>query len=138
MRTIFAWFEAPVRLLMALLFLVSATTKVAETAGIQAYMHAYGVPKILIWPAAAWEYAAGALLAIGFHLRRLSILLAAWCVLTAVIFHTKFTDLDQMMNFFKNMTMAGGFLLFAWNGSRGGSLDGLLAARRRTAGQGAR
>jgi len=51
-----------------------------------------------------------------------------------VIFHTKFSDLNQMMNFFKNMTMAGGFLLFAWNGARGGSLDGLLASRRRTAG----
>jgi putative oxidoreductase len=134
MRTSFASLEAPVRLLMALLLLVSAATKVAETAEIQGYMHAYGVPEILIWPAAAWEYAAGALLAIGFHLRRISILLAAWCVLTAVIFHTKFSDLDQLMNFFKNMTMAAGFLLLAWNGSRGGSLDGLLASHRRTAG----
>ena len=134
MRTSFAWLEAPVRMLMALLLLVSATTKVAETAGIQAYMHAYGVPEILIWPAAAWEYAAGALLAVGFQLRRVSILLAAWCVLTAVIFHTKFSDLDQLMNFFKDMTMASGFLLFAWSGSRGGSLDGLLASPRRTAG----
>jgi putative oxidoreductase len=122
---------------MALLLLVSATTKVAQTAGIQAYMHGYGVPEILIWPAAAWEYAAGALLAVGFQLCRVSILLAAWCVLTAMIFHTKFSDLDQLMNFFKNITMAGGFLLFAWSGSRGGSLDCLLASRRRAAAGGA-
>jgi putative oxidoreductase len=134
MKTSLAWLEAPVRLLMALLFLVSATTKVTQTAEIQAYMHAYGVPEILIWPAAAWEYAAGALLAVGFQLRRVSILLAAWCVLTAVIFHMKLSNLDQLMNFFKNMTMAGGFLLAAWNGARGGSLDGLLAWRRQTAG----
>jgi hypothetical protein len=32
--------EVPARLLMALLFLVSATAKVAETTGLQAYMHA--------------------------------------------------------------------------------------------------
>jgi putative oxidoreductase len=130
-----AWLEAPVRLLMALLFLVSATTKVTETAGIQAYMHSYGVPEILIWPAAAWEYGAAALLALGLLSRPVSLLLGPWCVLTALIFHTKFSDLDQLMNFFKNMTMASGFLIFAGNGSRGGSLDNVLAMRGRTGGQ---
>jgi putative oxidoreductase len=128
----FAWIEAPMRLLMTLLFLVSATTKVEETAGIQAYMHAYGVPETLVWPAAAWEYTAGALLLIGFYIRPVSLLLAGWCVLTAAIFHTKFSDLDQLMNFFKNMTMAGGFLIFAKTGSSGGSIDAMLASRGST------
>jgi putative oxidoreductase len=72
----FAWLEMPVRLLLALLFLASATTKVTETAGIVSYMQAYGVPGLLVWPAAAWEYAAGALLLVGFCLRPLSVLLA--------------------------------------------------------------
>jgi putative oxidoreductase len=102
------WLEAPLRLLMALLFLVSATTKVTGTAAIQAYMQTYGVPEVLVWPAAAWECAAGALLLVGFLLRPISVLLAGWCLLTAAIFHTKFSDLDQLMNFFKNMTMAAG------------------------------
>jgi putative oxidoreductase len=136
MKASHAWLEAPVRLLMALLFLVSATTKVVETAGIPAYMRAYGVPEVLIWPAAAWEYAAAALLALGLPTCPLSFLLAAWCVLTALIFHTKFSDLNQLMNFFKNMTMAGSFLMVVSSGSRGGSLDSLLASRRRAADQG--
>jgi putative oxidoreductase len=126
----YAWIEAPLRLLMALLFLVSATTKVAETSAIQAYMHAYGVPAILVWPAAAWEYGAGVLLLTGLWVRPVSLLLAAWCVLTAAIFHTHFSDLDQLMNFFKNMTMAGGFLLFAKNGSSGASVDATLTSRQ--------
>jgi putative oxidoreductase len=130
MRTNNAWIEVPFRLLMALLFMVSATTKVAETAMIQAYMHAYGVPEILVWPAAAWECAAGALLLVGFHVRAVSGGLAGWCVLTAIIFHTKFSDLDQLMNFFKNMTMAGGFLMIAVTGSWGMSVDTMLASRR--------
>jgi putative oxidoreductase len=92
MNTIEAWLEAPVRLMMALLFLVSATTKVMGTAAIQAYMQAYGVPEVLVWPAAAWEYAAGALLLAGFLVRPVSVLLAGWCLLTAAIFHTKFSD----------------------------------------------
>jgi putative oxidoreductase len=134
MKTSDAWLEPPARLLMALLFLISATTKVTETSGIQAYMNAYGVPGILVWPAAAWEYIAGALLLLGFYLRPISVLLAGWCVLTAVIFHTKFSDPDQLMNFFKNMTMAGGLLIFARNGSWGASIDAVLASRRPTSG----
>ena len=51
--------DAGLRLTMALLFLMSATTKVTETTAIQAYMHAYGVPGMLVWPAACFEYAAG-------------------------------------------------------------------------------
>ncbi len=134
MKTNYAWLEALARLLMALLFLISATIKVAETAEIQAYMHAYGVPEILVWPAAAWEYAAGALLLVGFYIPPVSVLLVGWCVLTALIFHTKFSDLDQLMNFFKNMTMAGSFLILAKNGSWGGSIDAVLASRKQTAG----
>jgi putative oxidoreductase len=127
----YAWVEAPIRLLMALLFLVSATTKVAETAAIQAYMHTYGVPEILVWPAAAWEYAAGGLLLVGFCIRPVAVLLAGWCVLTAVIFHTQWSNLDQLMNFFKNMTMTAGFLMLAKNGSWSASIDGVLASRQR-------
>ena len=124
-----AWLEMPARLLLALLFIVSAT-KVTLTAEIQGYMQAYGVSGVLVWPAAAWEYASGGLLLVGFYLRPVSVLLAGWCFLTAAIFHTKFSDLDQLMNFFKNMTMAGGFLIFAANGSLGGSIDAALASRR--------
>jgi putative oxidoreductase len=133
MKTTFAWLEAPVRLMIALLFLVSATIKITETAAIEAYMRAYGVPINLVWPAAAWEYVAGVLLLLGFWVRPVAVLLAGWCVLTALIFHTKFSDLDQLLNFFKNMTMAGGFLVLAKNGSWGGSIDAALALRKRHA-----
>ena len=105
--------DAPARLLMALLFLVSGFSKLAQNTTIQVYMHAYGVPGVLSWPAAAWELSAGLLLAIGLWIRPVSILLAGWCLLTAVIFHTAFSDQNQLVNFFKNMTMAGGFLLIA-------------------------
>ena len=105
--------DALLRLAMALLFLVSATTKVTETAAIQAYMHAYGVPGMLVWPAACFEYAAGLCLFLGYRARPVAVSLAGWCLLTALIFHRQFSDLDQLMNFFKNLTMAGGFLWLA-------------------------
>jgi putative oxidoreductase len=92
---------------------VSATTKVTETTAIQAYMHAHGVPGMLVWLAACFEYAAGLCLLLGYRARPVAVLLAGWYLLTALIFHRQFSDLDQLMNFFKNPTMAGGFLWLA-------------------------
>ena len=124
--------DASLRFAMALLFLVSATTKVTETTAIQAYMHAYGVPGMLVWPAACFEYAAGLCLLLGYRTRPLALLLAGWCLLTALIFHRQFSDLEQLMNFFKNLTMAGGLLWLgkADPGARVAALPAAAARRR--------
>ena len=127
----FEWIDVPARALIALLFLISATTKVSETAALQAYMAAFGVPAVLVWPAAIWEYTAGVLILVGLFIRPVSLLLSAWCVLTAVIFHTAFSDMNQLMNFFKNMTMAGGFLLIAKTHPMAYSIDAYLMSRPR-------
>ena len=79
----YALADAGLRSAMALLFLVSATTKVTETPAIRAYMHAYGVPAMLVWPAACFEYAAGLCLFLGYRARPVAVLLAGWCLLTA-------------------------------------------------------
>lgn len=105
--------DLPARLLMSLLFLLSGFSKLAGNGAIQHYMQAYGVPGVLSWPAAAWEIGGGLLLLVGLWIRPVSVLMAGWCLLTAFIFHTAFSDQNQMINFFKNMTMAGGFLLIA-------------------------
>jgi putative oxidoreductase len=84
-----------------------------ETTAIQVYMHAYGVPGMLVWPAACFEYAAGLCLFLGYRIRPVAVSSAGWCLLTALIFHRQFSDLDQLMNSFKNLTMAGGFLWLA-------------------------
>lgn len=122
--------DLPARMLMSLLFLLSGYGKLAAVAGTQAYMEAYGVPGALLWPAAALEIGGGALLLIGLGIRPLSAILAAWCLLTAAIFHTKFSDQTQMVMFLKNLTMAGGFMMLAKNGSPAMSLDGLRAAQK--------
>ena len=68
---------------------------------------------MLVWLAACFEYAAGLCLLLGYRARPVAVLLAGWYLLTALIFHRQFSDLDQLMNFFKNPTMAGGFLWLA-------------------------
>ncbi|MBV8653234.1 MAG: DoxX family protein, partial [Alphaproteobacteria bacterium] len=122
--------DLPARALMALLFLASGFGKVTAVGPTQAYMAAYGVPGFLSWPAAALELTGGALLLAGLAVRPLSLVLAGWCVLTAAIFHTAWSDQIQQMMLLKNLTMAGGFLMLAKSGSWSASLDARLAAGR--------
>lgn len=129
-RSLPGWVDLPARLLMSALFLLSGFGKLTAVAATQAYMAAYGVPGTLLWPAAALEVGAGLLLLLGFGLRPLGAVLAGWCLLTALIFHTAFADQNQTINFLKNLAMAGGFLLLARRGAPTLGLDGLLASRR--------
>jgi putative oxidoreductase len=137
MRTINAWVDqatkfvdVPARVLMSLLFRLSGFGKLAAVAPTQAYMAAFGVPGALLWPAAALELAGGILLVIGLATRPTALVLAGWCLLTAAIFHTAWSDQIQQVMFLKNMTMAGGFLMLAKTGSWQASADALLAPDR--------
>lgn len=121
--------EPAARVLMSLLFLASGFGKLAAVGATQQYMAAHGVPAALLWPAAALELAGGVLLVLGLWLRPLGLVLAAWCVLTAAIFHTAFSDQTQMVMFLKNMAMAGGFLLLARPGAPWAGLDGRRPGR---------
>jgi putative oxidoreductase len=126
------WVDAPARILMSLLFLVSGIGKLVAVVTTQAFMKQYGVSGALIWPAALWEISGGILLLTGLWVRPLSILLAGWCLLTASIFHTAFGDPNQMVHFLKNMTMAGGFLILARAGAPGLGFDGNLDSTKGT------
>ena len=122
------WVDLPARVLMSVLFLLSGVGKITAVGATQAYMTAHGVPGPLLWPAAALEIGSGVLLLLGLGLRPLGFVLAGWCLLTALIFHTAFAD--QNINFLKNLTMAGGFLLLAERGAPTFGLDKLLSSRR--------
>ena len=101
------------RLLMSMLFLTSGVGKLGAVKATQEYMEAYGVPGYLVYPAAALEIGGGGMLVLGLNLRWLGQILAGWCVLTAMTFHTDFADANQKINFLKNMAMAGGFLVLS-------------------------
>jgi len=117
-------FHAPARLLMSILFLLSGISKLGAVEETQKYMEAYGVPGYLIYPAAALEITGGSLLLIGLYTHPLSVVLAGWCLLTAFIFHTEFTDQTQLIMMLKNLAMAGGFLILSDHGAPGMSVDG--------------
>jgi putative oxidoreductase len=108
--------HAAARLLMAILFLVSGLGKLGAPTQTRAYMEAYGVPGYLLYPAAALEIGGGGMLLADHNprpTRWLASVLAGWCLLTAMIFHTDLKDQEQKINCMKNMAMAGGFLVLA-------------------------
>ena len=57
--------------------------------------------------------------------------MAAFCVVAAVVFHSKFSDRNQLIHFEKDLALAGAFLVVWARGAGPFSLDALRAQRRR-------
>jgi putative oxidoreductase len=111
------------RILLALIFILSGFGKLMDPAGTAGYMKAMGVPMLLLWPTVALELLGGIAIVIGFQTRIVAVALAGFSIASALIFHSNFADQMQMINFLKNLAMAGGFLLLATTGATALSVD---------------
>jgi len=69
------------------------------------------------------ELGGGLALLLGFKTRWVAAVIAAFTVGSAFIAHTNFADQGQMINFMKNLAMAGGLLLFVKYGAGEASID---------------
>lgn len=111
------------RILMATLFILAGLGKITQYEGTQAYMVAMGVPGALLPLVIALELGGGLALIAGFQTRLISLALAGFCLASAFIFHSNLADQMQFILFFKNVAMAGGFLIIAAHGPGAFSLD---------------
>ena len=111
------------RVLISLLFLLNGYFKIINYDGTIEWMESYGVPGIFLTPAIILEIAAPILIIIGYNTRLAASLLAGFCITTAFVFHTDFSNQIQITSFLKNIALAGGFLIIAINGARKFSLD---------------
>lgn len=122
--------NAPLSLLgrigLALIFIVAGLDKISGYEGAQQYMQAMGVPGALLPLVILLELGGGLAIAMGFLTRWAALALAGFSVVTALIFHTDFSDAMQATSFWKNLAMAGGFLLLAVQGAGAWSMDGWL------------
>ena len=120
------------RILMCLLFVLGGWGKLMGAAATQAMFAKQGLPMIEIaWVlAVVVELGGGLAILFGLFTRPVGVVLAVWCIATALIAHTNLADRGQEINFFKNMAMSGGFLYVAMFGARGWSLDAWLFRRR--------
>ena len=102
------------RVMLAALFVIAGLGKLGALAATDTYIQSVGLPAGLALPAAVFEIAAGLAIALGIFTRFFALLLAGFCLTTALLFHNNFSDQQQITNFLKNVALAGGFLvLFA-------------------------
>jgi len=123
------------RILLALIFITSGFGKIAGFAGTAGYIASKGLPLASVVAALTIVVELGGGLAIlfGFATRWAALALAVFCVLAAFIFHAYWgVPADQVMgqqiNFWKNISIAGGFLMLTAFGPGGISIDAKRAA----------
>lgn len=113
------------RILLAIIFILAGFNKFGNIAGTAGYIGSVGLPfgTLLAWGTAIFEVLAGIAILIGFQTKLVSYALAAFCVVSAAIFHNNFGDQIQSILFMKNLAMAGGFLALAVAGAGSISVD---------------
>jgi len=120
------------RLLMSAIFIWSGYDKLIAPGGKQAYFAQLGLPL----PAIAWavtvvvEFIGGLALLIGVQTRLVALVLAVWCIATAIVAHSNFADPNMQIHFMKNVAMAGGFIFIALFGSGAYAVDAILGRSR--------
>ncbi len=122
------------RVLLAVIFIYAGYDKLMTHAGTVGYIAHGGLPmpEIAYFVAVAVELGGGILLLIGWQARAVAAVLALFCIVTAVVFHSDFADRNMMIHFMKNLAIAGGMLQVTAFGAGALSLDG-----RRESGAGA-
>ena len=120
------------RILASIIFILGGYGKLMAATATKAYFAKTGIPlpEIAYWVAVAVELGGGILLLLGLQTRLVALVLAVFCVATAVLAHADFGDRAQLINFNKNLAMAGGFLAFTAAGAGRYSLDALLRKGR--------
>jgi putative oxidoreductase len=107
------------RVLLVLLFLLSGVGKVMAFSGTVSYIASRGLPFPALETAiaVAVELGAGLLLLVGWKTRWASMILAVFAVAAGLLFHAYWADTDaaartgDYINFWKNISIAGGFLM---------------------------
>jgi putative oxidoreductase len=121
---------APVgRLLLSSLFIWAGVNKLMNPSGTAQYFGSLHipVPDITVWVVIIIELIGGLAILVGFKTRWAAIVLAVFCLVTAFGVHLPVGDLPNMVNFYKNLVMAGGFLYVVAYGAGTMSVDGPAA-----------
>ena len=116
-------FDLAGRVFISGVFLLSGFSKIGNYDGTVGWMEGFGLPGFLLIPTIILEILAPILIIIGYQTRIAAGALSLFCVSTAVIFHTNFSDQMQLIAFMKNIALAGGFLFLVVNGAKGYCLD---------------
>ncbi|CCV13005.1 DoxX family protein [Mesorhizobium sp. STM 4661] len=113
------------RILLAVIFLLSGFGKLTAIAGTAGYFGSLGLPLPTVTAIVVGliELLGGLAILVGFQTRITAWVLAIFTVATGLVAHTGWADQMQMINFMKNLAIAGGFLVLASSGAGALSVD---------------
>ncbi|MCB1539647.1 MAG: DoxX family protein [Rhodoblastus sp.] len=114
------------RIFMSAIFISAGYKKIFGYAGTAAYMAKMGVPGALLPLVVLTELGGGLLILFGFQTRIVAFLLAGFSLLSGLLFHYAVGDAGNMIHFWKNVAIAGGFLGMVAHGAGAWSIDGKL------------
>jgi putative oxidoreductase len=121
------------RVVMSWIFLSSGFTKLADVAAFSAGLAKRGVPapSLMGWLGAIIEFGGGVLILLGLKLRYAAILMIVFVIFATLISHRYWEyPVDQIVaqrtNFWKNVTIVGGFLFMYLAGAGRYSVDGAM------------
>jgi putative oxidoreductase len=115
------------RVLLAAIFLLSGFSKIGGFAGTASYIASHGLPfpELGVVLAIVVEVGCGLLVLIGWKARGAALVLAIYTVVAGILFHPYWAAADaaarmgNYINFWKNVSIAGGFLMvFAFGPGR--------------------
>lgn len=113
------------RVLMSQLFIISGFGKITAYGATMGYFASFGLPMpgVLVALTIIVELGGGLALLFGFKTQWVAAALALFTVASALIAHLNFSDPAQLINFTKNLAIAGGLLLFVKYGAGWPSID---------------
>ena len=120
------------RALLAFVFLYSGWGKLMAPEGTIAYIAKAGLPlpSLAYIGALCVELVVASALLVGYQTRWSAWILFGFTVISALVFHNNFAEKMQMLQFMKNMAIAGGFLHIALSAPSAWTLDQRLQSTR--------
>src|SRR5437763_11864358 len=125
------------RLALGWIFLSSGYAKLTAIAGFTAALTKRGVPapSFMAWLGAIVEFGGGILVIVGLGTRYAAVLMILFVIVATAISHRYWEyPVEQLAaqrgNFFKNLTILGGYLFLFLHGAGRLSVDGVMGKKR--------
>jgi putative oxidoreductase len=122
------------RLLMSGLFIWDGILQLRDPGGTTEYFDSLHVPvpELAVWVSIIIHLLGGLAILAGFKTRWAAAVLSLLCIGTAFGVHLPAGDTENMINFYKNLVMTGGFLYVISFGAGAISFDEAMAGDRNT------
>jgi len=119
------------RILLSAIFILGGLHKIQDPGHAIDIITAVGLPfpDLAFGVSVLIEFGGGLAVLLGFQTRLAGLVLAGFCVVTGVVFHFHPENPGQMVHYWKNICMAGGFLQIFALGGGAFTVDALLRRR---------